>query len=133
MEDVANLVGGDAIDCGFAHYRATFYDRESIVMCAREASAGTKPFMFGYKGAGDDSLFCHAAVRDPDGQYWRLFYDFDVTGAGTIDGRNSRLWISRCEELHFQQGSIFVGSILYLDVCTQAPEIVDRLVRSRSR
>lgn len=131
-EDVDHLAGPTALDCGMAGLDANRRTRDRVATCAKRAASTDQPFKFGYVGAGDDSLFCDVAVRTPEGQLWSFYMDYDVTGQMGTDGRNSAVWVSRCDKLEFKPGTMFWGSFFNLSECKEAPDITARLVSERT-
>jgi hypothetical protein len=128
-EDVSDLVGPSALDCGMVRLDDSNRMQARKQACARKVVASGRPFKLGYVGVGDDSLFCDVAGRSSDGQLWHYFFDFDVTGQNGRDGSNSSLRMSRCEQIEFTPGTIYAGSFFKLSECKEAPDVAKRYVR----
>jgi hypothetical protein len=132
-EDVAELAGDTAVDCGFVSMRATDARRKETESCARKAVKSVAPFKFGYESLGYDSVYCDIAVRRADGQMISLYYDSDITGQFGSNGNNSAASTARCTKISFSAGTIGVGSFFDLKQCTDAPEIFSNLSSRKLR
>lgn len=116
-EDVDAVAGPDAIDCGFHRtFRASARDVAQWQSCGREAYASTKPLKFGYMDSGDDSAFCHVAIRTPEGELVSWSVDTDVTG-GSGDVPHPVLSASHCTHLAFGHDIDSAGGIFDLEGC----------------
>jgi hypothetical protein len=102
-ENVSALSGANARDCGFFDLQSSVADKERVRQCARRAARDDGPLKFGYLGYGIDSAFCIVAIRDNEGNYWELLFDFDVNG-GAGDRPSPALWVSECKGLRFRRG-----------------------------
>ena len=100
--------------------------------CAKIAEKSNKAFRFGYASFGYDSAYRDVAIRTTNGQYYSLFFDFDVTGQAVTDGSNSALWISKCKSLSFSPGTMGKGSFFNLKKCEEFPEIRSAVVAGRN-
>lgn len=73
MREYVYALGGDtAVDCGFLALEASDKDFRNILECAKSATAGGKPYRFGYRNIDQYLSFCNAAVRSSDGRLWSL-------------------------------------------------------------
>lgn len=106
-----------AIDCGFFNLGQSTAQFEAIKFCAKGVLETAKAFKFGHADYGDDSRYCHVAIRDPSGQLWSYFYDEDISGGS---GGPSAIDISRCESLTFEPGTI--GKHSFFDLKNCAPD-----------
>ncbi len=102
-----------------------------VESCARKVVAQGKGFVFGYQSFGDDSGYCSVAVKSADGQFWSLYYDFDVTGQFGKDPGNAAIWLSRCQNIEFKPGTIGRGSFFKLDGCSEAKDDLKAIVTQR--
>lgn len=71
------LAGQDAIDCGVArsgHAR----ERRAVANCAKRAIARGKAVRFGVGEMGIDSFSCDVAVRDAEGRFYVLNFEWEV-------------------------------------------------------
>jgi hypothetical protein len=119
--DVLKLAGDDAVDCGLLRLDATQEQHAAVEQCTREAEASHRPYRAGHVSisAGDTYMACDVAIRDPSGQRWRLWYDFDFgdrLSHGTSDGVLS---VSRCRAIAFRPGSLLTGSFFDLADCQE--------------
>jgi hypothetical protein len=125
--DVSDIAGDAATECGFLPLSASKKDRALTESCAKSAVRSEKPFKFWYGSFGDDSAYCHVAIRAPNGQLISFFLDSDVTGQMARKGSHSVVWTSRCAKIEFKPGTIGRGSFFDLEECTEAPEIFSSL------
>ena len=132
-QDVSQIAGESAVDCGFLAMQATDAERNLAKSCAKSAVKAGNPFKFGYQGFGVDSVYCDVAVRRVDGQMVSVYFDSDVTGQMGSGGNNSALWASRCKTIKFKPGTIGVGSFFDLQNCTEAPDIISNLASQKMR
>ena len=132
-QDVDFLAGSTAVDCGFLQLDTPESTKQKIVNCATQASKSNKAFKFGYKGAGDDSWFCEAAIRAPGGQLYSLYFDSDVTGQGAARPENARLWLSRCNSIEMHQGTISPNSFFAMSGCSESQQDSAELTKARDR
>ena len=109
-----------AIDSGFFRVGDSPARLEEIKTCAKLVVETDKAFKFGHADYGDDSLYCHAAIRDPSGRLWSYFYDSDISGGS---GGPAALDISKCESLAFEPGTIGKHSFFNLKDCEPDKEL----------
>jgi hypothetical protein len=83
-----SLAGEGAVDCGVArsgHAR----ERRSVARCAQRAIARGKSVRFGVGVMGVDAFWCDVAVRDTQGRFYSLHFEWDV-------GREPVAFVGRC-------------------------------------
>ena len=131
--DVQFFAGPDALDCGMLSRKFVAADQDRIKSCLKSASDSSKPFRAAHASYGDDSLFCAAVARSPQGQLWSIFYDFDAAGGGLRGQPLPTLWIARCANLTFEPGTIGPGSFFSLNSCTQDYKAAAELEEARKR
>ena len=103
-----------AIDCGFLRLRDSSQRFSEIKACARMVAETDKAFKFGHSDWGDDSIYCHAAIRDPSGQLWSYVYDSDTSGGSSGPAAIS---VSKCRALSFERSTIGQHSFFKLSDC----------------
>jgi hypothetical protein len=130
-QDVSEIAGAAAMDCGFLSMHATNAARTLTKSCAKRAVQSGGSYKFGYESMGYDSIYCDTAIRRHDGQMLSLFFDSDITGQMGSDGNNSALSTSRCKRIEFKAGTIGPGSFFDLRNCTNAPDIVSNLASQK--
>ena len=130
-KDTRFLAGSDSLDCGFLPMSATKEQRQNTLHCAKNAEKSNKAFRFGYASFGYDSAYCDVAIRTTNGQYYSLYFDFDVTGQAGTDGGNSALWVSKCKSLDFTPGTMGKGSFFDLKKCEESKESLSAVVVGR--
>ncbi|MEM9495404.1 MAG: hypothetical protein AAGA09_05330 [Pseudomonadota bacterium] len=113
-KQVEQLAGDQAIDCGFFDVRSPRKDFSEIKACAKIAAKSGNAFKFGHSDFGDDSFYCHAAIRDTAGELRSLFYDSDISGGG---GGHSAVSVLKCRDLKFEKGTIGRHSFFDFDDC----------------
>jgi hypothetical protein len=124
--EVERVVGSNAIDCGF-------YDRPADALqaaawaCMRRAIEQGRIFKVGYLSSGDDSQYCHSALRLPDKRFVEIFYDFDVTGGNATDGQHSSLQLLACDEIENKPSLVGEGSFFGFESCGPVPDRVRRI------
>ena len=121
-EDTRRIAGGDITDCGLVAPDATTDVRQAVEECARRAVDRAGGFRFGYASFGDDSAYCHVAIRSTDGQIWDFFYDNDVTGQLGKNGNHSTVWLSRCRRVEFRPSTLGRGSFFGTEECSRDEE-----------
>ncbi len=99
----------------------------------RRAIEQGRTFKVGYLSAGDDSQYCHSALRMPDKSYVQIFYDFDVTGANETNGSNSALSVSACDRIAYEPSLIGEGSFFKLEECRPVPDRIRRIFYETER
>jgi hypothetical protein len=124
--DVLKLAGEQALDCGLLRLDATEEQRASADRCARVAEASKRPYRTGQVGidVADTYIACDVAIRDPSGQRWRLWYDFDLDDRLSKGASDGVVSVSRCDSIAFRPGSLLTGSFFELGGCEDAPYIV---------
>jgi hypothetical protein len=119
--DVIALAGEQSLDCGFLRIDALGGDREKVNRCLHIAVAGNEPFRVGHIDGDGRTLACDVAMRDGNGQLWRLWYDFDIANVHSQGASDGVLIASRCKSLAFKPGSTLPGSFFALEGCEEVP------------
>ena len=119
--DVLALSGEQARDCGFLRIDALGGDRGKVDRCLRNAMADNQSFRVGHIDGDGKTLACDVAMRDDNGQLWRLWYDFDVGNVQSQGMSDGVLVASRCTNLKFKAGSTLPGSFFALEGCEPVP------------
>jgi hypothetical protein len=114
--EVERAAGSRAVDCGF-YNRPEKALQTAAWACMRHAIEQGRTFKVGYLSSGDDSQYCHAALRTPDKRIVEIYYDFDVTGGNGTDGGNSSMQIMACDRIFDEPSLIGEGSFFKLDAC----------------
>jgi hypothetical protein len=124
--DVLKLAGEEALDCGLLRLDATEEQRASADRCARVAEASKRPYRTGQVGidVADTYIACDVAIRDPSGQRWRLWYDFDLDDRISKGASDGVVSVSRCDSITFRPGSLLTGSFFDLGGCENVPSLV---------
>jgi hypothetical protein len=119
--DVLAIAGDQALDCGFLRIDALGGDRTSVDRCLHVAVADDKPFRVGHIDGNGRTLACDVAMRDEQGQLWRLWYDFDIGNVHSQGASDGVLIASRCQSIAFKAGSTLPGSFFALEGCEEVP------------
>lgn len=122
---VVAISGTYAKDCGFFTLESDATTKDAVRACATKAIQSAEPFRFGHRSAGDDSWFCDVAVRDQSGKLWSFFYDSDVTGGS---GGPATIWVSECEAIAMEPGTIGADSFFHLTGCQERRDIKMKLL-----
>jgi hypothetical protein len=119
-QDVLALAGEESLDCGFVRIDALGSDPDHVNRCLRIAAAGRKPFRAGHIDADGKTMACDVAIRDGEGQLWRLWYDFDPSDKISGGKSDGVLVASRCSGIQFHAGSTLPGSFFAMSGCEVA-------------
>ena len=133
--DVLKIAGEQAVDCGLLRLDATDEQRAAVDRCARVAEASKRPYRAGQVGidVADTYIACDVAIRDPSGQRWRLWYDFDLGDKLSRGASDGVVQVSRCSKIDFRPGSLLTGSFFDLQDCQDAPWLVASPVASGTK
>ena len=124
QKHVRNLSGKGVVNCGFFSNLSNNDKKQYVQNCAEKVVNSGKPYIFGHRAQGDDSIFCDVAIRDIDGNLWSFFYDSDISGGS---GGPSALWISECKSIAMQPGTIAQDSFFDLQNCTERTDIRNKV------
>jgi hypothetical protein len=124
--DVLKIAGERAVNCGLLRLDATEEQKAEVEKCARTAEKLGRPYRAGQIGidVADTYIACDVAIRDTNGQRWRLWYDFDLgdrLSKGTSDGV---VTVSRCSSIAFQPGTLLTHSFFEMTGCQEAPMLI---------
>lgn len=124
--DVLKLSGERALNCGLLRIDATEAQRAEVEQCARDAEASKRPYRAGQIGIdiADTYIACDVAIRDPSGQRWRLWYDFDLGDKLSHGKSDGVVAVSRCSSIAFRPGTLLSNSFFELNGCQEAPMTV---------
>jgi hypothetical protein len=124
--DVLKLAGPRSVNCGLLRLDATDEQRAEVEQCTRDAEKLGRPYRAGQVGidVADTYIACDVAIRDTDGQRWRLWYDFDLDDRLSKGASDGVVTVSRCNDIAFRPGSLLTGSFFDLVECREAPMIV---------
>jgi hypothetical protein len=64
------------------------------------------------------------AIRDPNGQRWRLWYDFDLDDRQSQGKSDGVVTVSRCNDIAFQPGTLLTHSFFEMTGCQEAPMLI---------
>ncbi len=124
--DVLRLAGPRSVNCGLLRLDATEEQKEEVEQCARDAEKLGRPYRAGQVGIdiADTYIACDVAIRDPQGQRWRLWYDFDLDDRLSKGASDGVVTVSRCNSIAFQPGTLLTHSFFELGGCQEAPSLV---------
>jgi hypothetical protein len=124
--DVLKLAGERAVNCGLLRLDATEEQKAEVETCARTAEKLGRPYRAGQVGIdiADTYIACDVAIRDPSGQRWRLWYDFDLDDRQSKGLSDGVVTVSRCNSIAFQPGTLLTHSFFELGGCQEAPMLV---------
>jgi hypothetical protein len=124
--DVLKIAGRKAVNCGLLRLDATEEQRAEVEQCTRAAERLGRPYRAGQVGidVADTFIACDVAIRDPSGQRWRLWYDFDLDDRLSKGASDGVVTVSRCSDIAFRPGSLLTGSFFDLVECQEAPRVV---------
>ena len=124
--DVLRLAGERSVNCGLLRLDATEEQKAEVEKCAKTAEQLGRPYRAGQVGidVADTYIACDVAIRDPSGQRWRLWYDFDLDDRISKGASDGVVSVSRCDSIAFRPGSLLTGSFFDLGGCEEAPYIV---------
>ena len=124
--DVLRLAGTRSVNCGLLRLDATEEQKEEVEQCARDAEKLGRPYRAGQVGIdiADTYIACDVAIRDPSGQRWRLWYDFDLDDRQSKGLSDGVVTVSRCNSIAFQPGTLLTHSFFELGGCQEAPMLV---------
>jgi hypothetical protein len=124
--DVLKIAGERAVNCGLLRLDATEAQKAEVEKCTRTAEQLGRPYRAGQVGidVADTYIACDVAIRDPDGQRWRLWYDFDLDDRLSQGKSDGVVTVSRCNKIAFQPGTLLTHSFFELTGCEEAPLLV---------
>jgi hypothetical protein len=124
--DVLRHAGERAVICGLLRLDATEEQKAEVQKCAKTAEHLGRPYRAGQVGidVADTYIACDVAIRDPSGQRWRLWYDFDLDDRISKGASDGVVSVSRCDSIAFRPGSLLTGSFFDLGGCEEAPYLV---------
>ena len=124
--DVLKIAGERAVNCGLLRLDATEEQKAEVEKCTRTAEKLGRPYRAGQVGidVADTYIACDVAIRDPNGQRWRLWYDFDLDDRLSKGASDGVVTVSRCSSIAFQPGTLLTHSFFELGGCQEAPMLV---------
>lgn len=78
---LADSAGPDAATCGVIRLPAA---RAEAARCAQSALAAGRPFWVTFQAQGIDSSVFEGLTATPNGEVWRLVWDSDAYGGGSL-------------------------------------------------
>ena len=122
---VLEVSGSEAKDCGFFTIEASESDKEKVKSCLKDQITSKGSFLVGHQSYGDDSMFCDVAIRDNSGGLWSFFYDSDISGG---NGGPATIWVTECEDIKLEPGTIGQDSFFHLVGCKEREDIRSKLL-----
>jgi hypothetical protein len=124
--DVLKIAGARAVNCGLLRVDATEAQKAEVEKCARTAEKLGRPYRAGQIGidVADTYIACDVAIRDPNGQRWRLWYDFDLDDRLSKGASDGVVTVSRCNSIAFQPGTLLTHSFFEMTGCQEAPMLI---------
>lgn len=124
--DVLRLASEHSVNCGLLRLDATEEDKAEVEKCTKAAEKLGRPYRAGQVGIdiADTYIACDVAIRDPHGQRWRLWYDFDLDDRLSKGASDGVVTVSRCNSIAFQPGTLLTHSFFELGGCREAPRLV---------
>jgi len=124
--DVLKIAGDRAVNCGLLRLDATDEQKAEVEKCTRTAEKLGRAYRAGQVGidVADTYIACDVAIRDPNGQRWRLWYDFDLDDRLSKGASDGVVTVSRCDSIAFQPGTLLTHSFFEMSGCQEAPMLV---------
>jgi len=124
--DVLKIAGERAVNCGLLRLDATDEQKAEVEKCTRTAEKLGRAYRAGQAGidVADTYIACDVAIRDPNGQRWRLWYDFDLDDRLSKGASDGVVTVSRCDSIAFQPGTLLTHSFFEMTGCQEAPMLV---------
>jgi hypothetical protein len=124
--DVLKLASEHSVNCGLLRLDATEAQKAEVEKCAKTAEKLGRPYRAGQVGidVADTYIACDVAIRDPNGQRWRLWYDFDLDDKLSQGKSDGVVTVSRCDRIAFRPGSLLTYSFFDLGGCRETPMLV---------